>query len=131
MGVASGGPPILTFHALDGAAAPDSFPPDRFARGMAALHARGYRAIDLLDLVEALRNDAPLPERAFVLTFDDGCDSVYAQAAPILARYDWTATIFLVTGEEGRKSDSDRLPGVSGRRMMSWREIDDLRMAGH
>lgn len=131
MGVARGGPPILTFHALDEATAPDSFPPDRFARGMAALHAHGYRAIDLQDLVNAMGNGEPFPERAFVLTFDDGCDSVYVQAAPILARYGWTATIFLVTGEGGRQAGPDRPPEVSGRRMMSWREIDDLRAAGY
>lgn len=126
----NGLPPILTFHAIEDGPAPDSFPPDLFARGMARLHGEGYRTIELLDLVECLQTGAPFPERAFVLTFDDGYRSVYERAAPVLARYGWTATVFLVTGERRTGAGSDRLPEMSGRPMLSWREVDEMGKAG-
>lgn len=121
--------PILTFHALESGPAPDSFPPLLFARGMAALHDAGYTTIGLLDLVACLRAGTPPPERTFVLTFDDGYRSVYERAAPILDRYGWTATLFLVADCLGRvESDSPR--ELWGRPMLGWREIDEMRSAG-
>jgi peptidoglycan/xylan/chitin deacetylase (PgdA/CDA1 family) len=122
--------PILMFHAIENSLAPDSFPPDLFERGMATLHEAGCRTISLLDLVACLRNGGRFPERRFVLTFDDGYRSVYERAAPILARYNWTATVFLRGDARPRRAGSAGLLEMSGRPLLSWREIHEMRNAG-
>jgi peptidoglycan/xylan/chitin deacetylase (PgdA/CDA1 family) len=56
-----------------------------------------YTPISLESLVEHLREGAPVPERAFVVTFDDGYRNVATVAAPILAELGIPATLFVTT----------------------------------
>jgi len=122
--------PILTFHAIDDRPSVISFPPRLFQRGIAHLHESGYRTVDLLQLVDCLKRGAPFPERSFAITFDDGYQSVYTQAFPILQRYGFSATVFLTVGEQGKRTLVERLPSMEGRTMLSWREITDMHQAG-
>jgi peptidoglycan/xylan/chitin deacetylase (PgdA/CDA1 family) len=125
--------PILTFHALEhGARRPSviSFSPSVFQRGMARLHERGRRALSLLQTVDCLRRGEPFPERAFVLTFDDGYRSVYDEAFPVLQRYGMSATVFLAVGKNKGACYSGRLPSMHDRSMLSWGEIREMERAG-
>ncbi|HYB72497.1 MAG TPA: polysaccharide deacetylase family protein [Candidatus Sulfotelmatobacter sp.] len=58
----------------------------------------GYATLHAADFVRCLRGEAPAPERAVLLTFDDGYVDTWAYAYPILRRYKAKATLFLVTG---------------------------------
>ena len=120
--------PILTFHALDDESSVISFPPDTFRRAMARLHAGGFRALSLREVLERLRRRDPLPPRAFALTFDDGYRSVYAEALPVLARYGMAATVFLTPGQDAR--EGARLASREGRTMLSWDEIREMQRSG-
>src|SRR5438093_4152843 len=122
--------PILTFHAVDERPSIISFPPRLFQRGMARLHERGYRTLGLLELVEYLHRGVPFPERSLAITFDDGYQSVYEQAFPILQRYGFSATVFLTVGVKGNGTEAGRLPSMSGRSMLSWREIKEMQRWG-
>ncbi len=89
--------PILMYHVI---AAPPSgapFPglyvaPAEFAEQMLALKQAGWRAVTL-DQVEAnWRSGASLgPGKPVVLTFDNGYQSQYTQALPVLQRLGWVA----------------------------------------
>lgn len=70
--------------------------PEQFEAQMALLWERGYRTISVAQLLMALENGAELPACSFILTFDDGDEDVYTQAYPILQRYGYTATLYLV-----------------------------------
>ena len=48
--------------------------------------------------VDWLQGDISLPEKAVVITFDDGYASVYDSAWPRLQAHGFSATVFLVTG---------------------------------
>ena len=122
--------PILTFHALDEASSVISFPPRLFGTAMAKLHAAGFRALSLRDVLARLRRREALPPRAFALTFDDGYRSVYAEAFPVLARYGMSATVFLTPGDEARAEPGRRLPSLEGRPMLSWGEIREMHREG-
>jgi peptidoglycan/xylan/chitin deacetylase (PgdA/CDA1 family) len=72
-----------------------------FDAQMAALQAAGWRTITARQLSEAVRAQAPVPPRTLVITFDDGRPDNYTYAFPILKRYRFTATFFIVPGRIG------------------------------
>src|ERR1700686_3479812 len=103
------------YHSISSAASPRfrQFTVSRelFAEQMAHLHEDGYTPITVTQLIRARSQEGHeqdkqgekskecrLPERPVVLTFDDGFGDFYTAALPVLMRYDFTATIFVVTG---------------------------------
>lgn len=63
---------------------------------------RNYDILPLDTLVEYIKHDERLPEKAVVITFDDGYKDNYRYAYPILKKYHIPATIFLTTGHIGK-----------------------------
>ena len=121
---------ILTFHALDELGAVTSFSPHLFKQGMAELHERGYKTLSISDAVEYPRRDTAFPERSFAITFDDGYQSVYEEAFPILQRYNFSATVFLTVGANGKPADTERFPPMCERSMLNWREVKEMHRNG-
>jgi peptidoglycan/xylan/chitin deacetylase (PgdA/CDA1 family) len=68
-----------------------------FASQMAYLHDHGYVTVSLYDLADAMALGRPLPDKAVVLTFDDGYRSLIDQVVPVLKPYGYTGTIFVIT----------------------------------
>lgn len=60
--------------------------------------ARFFNVMSLGAVGEAIRTQGRLPDRAVVLTFDDGFADNAEIAAPILARHGLTASVFVTTG---------------------------------
>ncbi len=118
--------PILTFHAIHDLPSVISFSPKVFRRGMARLHESGYRTLSLLEAADCIRRGKPFPERSFAITFDDGYQSVFDEAFPVLRRYNMTATVFLTVGEKRGAGHDGRLPSLEGRPMLSWNEIREM-----
>ena len=71
--------------------------PNKFEGQLSGLVASGFRAMALRDLLETVRRGESIPHRTFVVTFDDGYESVYLEAWPILKSLQIPATIFLAT----------------------------------
>jgi peptidoglycan/xylan/chitin deacetylase (PgdA/CDA1 family) len=59
---------------------------------------RGYTTLHAAEFVRCLQGETQAPERAVLLTIDDGYVDTWAYAFPILRRYNAKATLFLVTG---------------------------------
>ncbi len=118
--------PILTFHAVDDTAAVISFSPKLFRRGLERLSQEGYRTITLMEATECIMRKEPFPDRSFVITFDDGYESVYSKALPVLRDLDFSATVFLTTGMNPTTRSDERLPSLERRLMLSWREIQEM-----
>jgi peptidoglycan/xylan/chitin deacetylase (PgdA/CDA1 family) len=79
--------PILTYHRVGSSPG--------FARQVAALQRRGYRAVTLGRVWRSWRGDATLPRRPVVLTFDDGYLSQYRTAARSLRARGWPGVLNL------------------------------------
>jgi len=122
--------PILTFHAIEDSRSVISFSPELFGRFMEKLHRNGYGTLRLSDAAGFVREGKPLPEKSFVLTFDDGYENVYGGAFPVLRKYRMTATVFLAVGDTENRGGLDRLAPLGGRRMLSWGEIREMKDAG-
>jgi peptidoglycan/xylan/chitin deacetylase (PgdA/CDA1 family) len=102
LGPATGRPgtasvPILMYHVIapppTGAPFPGLYvPPAEFAAQMQALKANGWTAVTLDQLRAYWAHGAKLPAgKPVVLTFDNGYNSQYTQALPVLHRLGWVA----------------------------------------
>ncbi|MEX5214718.1 MAG: polysaccharide deacetylase family protein [Nitrospiraceae bacterium] len=122
--------PILTYHSLDTTGSVISTAPMVFRQQMQWFHRHGFATISLVQAARLLTLKQPFPERTCVLTFDDGYDSVYQEAFPVLQQYGFTATVFLVTAYCGKTNDwpGHRSP-IGDRALLSWPHIAE--MAGH
>ncbi len=76
--------------------------PERFRRHMQRLARDGWRAISLTHFFDWLEARAPLPERPFLLTFDDGFLGIHTHAAEVLTQLRWPAAVFLVSALTGQ-----------------------------
>jgi peptidoglycan/xylan/chitin deacetylase (PgdA/CDA1 family) len=93
---------ILMYHRIadlvPGVAAPTwNVTPYKFRQQLAGLIARGFEARPLSALIESHLAGEPIPSRAFAVTFDDGHESVYKNAWPIMRELNVPATVFLAT----------------------------------
>lgn len=123
--------PVLLYHRIDSEAdiawRPFCVPPAKFAEQMRWLAAHGYRTIDLHALLNYYEHGAPVPENAFVITFDDGYLCNYSRAFPFMARHDFTGTIFLAGSlmrTEGTAMAESR------QSFMSWHEVREMQAHG-
>jgi peptidoglycan/xylan/chitin deacetylase (PgdA/CDA1 family) len=91
------------------------------------LHEQGYSCLPLINLVKPLPRKVSLPKKGFVLTFDDGYLDFLVEAFPILSRYEFTATVFLVTDSVGKESNWGDAVGFP---LMNWEQIQTLSQRG-
>lgn len=122
------GLPILMFHSIDDGRSPICFPQELFKIAMARLHQNGYKALGLSNAALQL-SQGSLQPRSVVLTFDDGDQSVYERAWPVLQEYAMTATVFLLP--ESYTGTIDRPPReFEGRRLINRRQVLEMSKAG-
>jgi glycosyltransferase involved in cell wall biosynthesis len=99
------GTPILMYHGFGDKSEPGSryvVPINRFRWQMAWLKWRKFNVISLQTLVSFLRQGRHPPERSVVITIDDGYVDALLLSAPILQKYGFPATVFVVADRLGR-----------------------------
>lgn len=74
-----------------------------FDRQMRWLYENGYRTVGLPELEAWMNGKGEIPAKAVVITIDDGDDSVVRHAVPVLRRYGFQATLFMLTGRAGER----------------------------
>jgi len=72
--------------------------PADFSAQLDYLQCAGYTTITMSQLFEAIEGRGALPEKAIVLTFDDGYGDHYTQAFPILKQHGMTGAFAIITG---------------------------------
>lgn len=115
---------ILNYHHLDPRPTTSStMSPELFAHQMKYLKDNGYNVISLEQLKKYLLSQSPtLPDKAVVITFDDGYTSFYEYAFPILKEYNFPSTMFTIVGRVG--NTKNEVP------KMSWAQIKELSATG-
>ncbi len=103
--------------------------PAAFEQQLEYLRASGYYSVGLDEWQKAVGGRSPLPGRAIAITFDDGYQDFCDHAAPLLRRYGFSATVFLVADRIGDsnvwdQAFSEKLP------LMGWAEILELQAQG-
>lgn len=101
--------PILFYHHI--AAHPSEsvyyVSPAAFDQQMNLLYQWGYKTISVELLVKALKTGAELPPKPIILTFDDGSETIFTNALPIMQRYKFTGTSYIVYNYVGIPNHMD------------------------
>jgi peptidoglycan/xylan/chitin deacetylase (PgdA/CDA1 family) len=97
--------PIVMYHVVESAPAgaryPDLFVSGRdFAAQMRELAAAGFQGVTLRRVFDYWRRAIALPRRPIVVSFDDGYESQYRNAFPVLRKLGWPGVVNLVTKNE-------------------------------
>lgn len=90
--------PILLYHhiGIPESESPYYVSPYEFERQIYLLREWGYQTISVELLVRAIKHGAELPPKPIILTFDDGVESTFTNALPILQKYGFTGTAYIV-----------------------------------
>jgi peptidoglycan/xylan/chitin deacetylase (PgdA/CDA1 family) len=121
LGVTSGGyqtVPILAYHRFGEQVSKMEVTPAAFAAQLDYLAGNDYRVVRLRDLEDFLAGKRPLPNRAVVITIDDGYASTYEYAFPLLKQHGFPATVFLYTDF------------VGARDALTWRQMSEMVSSG-
>ena len=91
--------PILMYHHIAECETYNTMTvsPQRFEADMVFLRDNGFTPLLPADLEAILQGEMPLPARPVMITFDDGYESNYLTAFPILKQAGMKATISLIT----------------------------------
>lgn len=135
------GPVILMYHHLapagtyQGTADEDNgaiLDVEHFAEQMAWLRENGYQTLFVSELADYLLNDQELPEKAVIITFDDGYESNYVYALPILEEYQIKANFAIVVRDtERREEQPDETPYAdTSLRHMTFEQLREMVASG-
>jgi peptidoglycan/xylan/chitin deacetylase (PgdA/CDA1 family) len=118
------GVPVLMYHKVDPKVPSDAVgrdltvAPERFAAELRWLRAHRIRTLTAAELIAALAR-GERPQRAVVLTFDDGYADAATSVLPLLRANGAHATFYVSSGFVGTP------------RHLSWRQMRELRAAGN
>jgi len=94
-----------------------SVSPEIFDQQLSYLQKKGYQTISLAQLMTGLPNNS-LPAKPVVLTFDDGYRELFANLYPLLQKYNFKATLFLISQSLG------------GERYLDWWQVREMVSSG-
>lgn len=97
------------------------------------LRANGYRVVSIDDLLAAQSGLRPLPDKAVLLTFDDGYASFYSRAFPLLKAFGFPAVLALEGSWLDAPPDAEvayanrQLPRS---RFLTWQQLREIQKSG-
>jgi peptidoglycan/xylan/chitin deacetylase (PgdA/CDA1 family) len=107
--------PVLTYHSIGDDKGLLSVSAENFERQMRYFKEANYRVITLDELVKGIESGGRFPRKTVVITFDDGFKDNFTYAYPVLRRYGFPATVFLVTDWIGADKE-----------YLSWEEVVEM-----
>jgi peptidoglycan/xylan/chitin deacetylase (PgdA/CDA1 family) len=106
--------PILMYHRFNDEDCSICVTPENFARQMKYLRDKGYDVISLDELVRGIKNKRSFSHNSVVITTDDGYIDNYIYAYPVLKKYGFPATMFIITDSIGKQG------------FISWGQIEEM-----
>ena len=110
---------VLNYHQVNNNFNPLAVPVNDFDAQMSYLSEHGYVTITPDELAEGLEGNLNLPEKPVLITFDDGYVDNYTNAFPILKKYNFRATIFIIPSLISKNP-----------RYMTWEQLKEMEQNG-
>jgi biofilm PGA synthesis lipoprotein PgaB len=92
---------VLLYHDFANKEADLTITPQKFRNHMEMLRNHHYHVVRMPDFIRFLAGDGKLPPNAVVITSDDGYESFYQYAYPVLKKLGYTATVFPIVSRVG------------------------------
>lgn len=110
---------VLLYHRFDEGRFPTTTTSTaQFEQHMSYLQSHGYTVLSMDQLAECVQRGRYVPEKAVVITIDDGFISEYERAVPVLRNYRYPFCIFVFTNAMGAKG------------YMSWQQLRQIETMG-
>lgn len=119
--------PIIMYHnitTINGMAGKYNVLKDRFENDLKYLKENGYTTITTQDLYDYVNGDNNLPKKPIMLTFDDGYESFYVYALPLLEQYEMSAVVSIIGSytDEYSKTDDHNVEYSH----LNWEQVKEL-----
>ncbi|MEM8980613.1 MAG: trifunctional glycosyltransferase/class I SAM-dependent methyltransferase/polysaccharide deacetylase [Pseudomonadota bacterium] len=126
--------PILTYHRVSSEPGPAPLEPYRvrpaqFEAQLRYFVNQGYHGVTLDAWQTERARWRGMPGKALAITFDDGFDDFYHEAFPILQKYGFPVTVFVVSDLVGKTAQWDARYGNPAP-LMTWEKIKELSNMG-
>ena len=89
--------PVITYHGILDTSDGLNESLDNFMDQMYVLKRAGWQTVTIAEFVDFMKGKRTLPDRSFVLAFDDGRRDSYYPADPILRDLGYTAVMYVIT----------------------------------
>ncbi len=99
--------PVLMYHHISEETNSVTVSKITFESHMQALLEAGYTTVSMSEIFDYVTGDGHLPEKPLLITFDDGYESNYTIAYPILQKYGMKAAIFAIGSSVGKNTYKD------------------------
>ena len=123
--------PVLMYHHLSekqSALGPYVVTPAQFRSDLLTLRERGYETVTAAQLIDFVDGRGALPEKPVLITFDDGYESFYAYAYPILQELNEKALLSVIGVYTDQYSNSD--DHNVNYAHVTWDEITEMAQSG-
>lgn len=98
--------------------------PSTLENDLQYIQKNNYSTITILDLINYVYYDNPLPEKPIIITFDDGYYNNYTYAVPLLKKYNMKAVISIVGKYTDTFSETDE--ANANYSYLRWKDISEL-----
>jgi peptidoglycan/xylan/chitin deacetylase (PgdA/CDA1 family) len=126
--------PILLYHSVACTSAPRfkkwTIHPEAFAAHMQYLYEQHYTPLTVTHWMRLMDQHSRLPERPIVVSFDDGYADFLVNALPVLQRYGFEATLYVVTKYVGQNSAWLQGQGAGDRPILTWAQLAEVSASG-
>lgn len=120
--------PIINYHKLEFESdiGLTTRHPNRFERDLQLLSSLGYKSITFVDLA----NNCPVTDKTIIITFDDGYESVYTRAFPLMNKYQFKGVIFIPVNYIDKYNDWDVQFGGKRYRHLALKNLYQMHKSG-
>lgn len=122
--------PILAYHRLDEQRLTTSTAPYLFRRHMLWLSRHGWRSLSLDEFEFYAARAICFPTKSFLLTFDDGYQSIATSGLAILKEFHFHAVCFAATSSLRQADEDEPSAGAATGEYLSWGQAKALQETG-
>lgn len=124
--------PIIMYHHItesESKAGKYTVLTDEFESDLEYIRTHGYNTVTVADLIAFTDGKADLPEKPIMITFDDGFESFYTLAYPLLKEYNMKAVVSVIGSVTEKYSQTeDHNINYSN---LNWKQIKELHESGY
>lgn len=124
-------PVLMYHHILESPARLGDYviSPEQFESDLLFLKEHGYQTVTAEEILRFVKNGSPLPEKSVLITFDDGYESTYAYAYPLLKKHGMTAVVSVIGAYTELFSDPNE-PRHLNYSHVSWEQLREMLDSG-